>query len=120
MVVGLGVDIVEIDRIREAMKNPRFIEKVLTPMEREFCTSVEKVAGRWAAKEAILKAIGISFSFQEIEILPDELGVPKANIKSHKYDHKRLRLNISISHERKNAVAIAVLERTVLHVQHIL
>lgn len=119
MVVGLGIDIVEVDRIRRAMRNPRFIERVLTPMEREFCTTTEKVAGRWAAKEAIAKAIGLGFSWQEIEILPDELGAPRATIRSNKYDSKRLRLNISITHERRNAVAVAVLERTVLHVSQV-
>ncbi len=59
MIVGLGIDIVEVARIAEAMKNPRFIERILTPIEREFCTTPQKVAGRWAAKEAIAKAVGL-------------------------------------------------------------
>ena len=119
MVVGLGIDIVEIERIRRAMRNPRFIERILTPMEREFCTTVQKVAGRWAAKEAIAKATGLAFTWQEIEILPDELGAPRATIRSNRFDLKRLRLNISITHERSNAVAVAVLERVVLQTSYI-
>ena len=88
-------------------------------MEREFCTTVQKVAGRWAAKEAIAKATGLAFTWQEIEILPDELGAPRATIKTNRFDLKRLRLNISITHERSNAVAVAVLERVVLQTSYI-
>lgn len=115
MVVGLGIDIVEVDRIREAMENPRFVYRVLTDMERELCKTPSEVAGRWAAKEAVFKAVGLPLGWQEIEILPDELGIPSVTIHSNEFDLKRLRLKVSISHERRNAVAVAILERVVLH-----
>jgi len=117
MVVGLGIDLVEVARIKKAMENPRFVYKILTDAEREYCgDSAMKVAGRWAAKEAIYKALGISITWLDVEILNDELGSPRARIMSHQFDAKRLRLNVSITHERGHAAAVAVLERIVMQV----
>ncbi len=106
---------VEIERIRHAMKNPRFVERILTPAEREICTTAQKVAGRWAAKEAVAKAVGLALTWHDVEILPDELGQPVAKVASRHMDPSRLRLKVSISHERNNAVAVAILERLVIH-----
>ena len=115
MIVGLGIDIVEIERIRRAMQNPRFLERILTPAEREYCTSAQRVAGRWAAKEAVAKAVGLQLSWQDVEILPDETGEPRAKVDSRHLDPGRMKLKVSISHERKNAVAVATLERIQFH-----
>ncbi len=113
MIVGIGSDLVEIGRIEQAMARRGFLERVLTPLEREFCVTPSQVAGRWAAKEAIFKAVGLQLTWQEIEVLPDELGAPKPTIHSHHFDHGRLRLHISITHERRHAMAVAILERIV-------
>ena len=115
MIVGLGIDIVDIERIGNAMKNPRFVERVLTPAEREICTTPQRVAGRWAAKEAVAKAVGLALTWHDVEILPDELGEPQAKVASRHFDPARLRLKVSISHERNNAVAVAILERLSFH-----
>jgi holo-[acyl-carrier protein] synthase len=114
VIVGLGIDIVEVVRIRKAMANPRFVERILTPAEREYCKTVQQVAGRWTAKEAVAKAVGLSLTWQEVEILPNELGEPTAKVASRHFDPSRLRLRVSISHERNNAIAIAILERVVI------
>jgi holo-[acyl-carrier protein] synthase len=114
VIVGLGIDIVEIDRIRKAMANPRFVERVLTPAERAYCKNAQQVAGRWAAKEAVAKAVGLALTWHDVEILPNELGEPTAKVASRHLDPSRLRLKVSISHERKNAVAVAILERIVI------
>lgn len=118
MVVGLGIDLVEVARIKKAMENPRFVYKILTDAEREYCgDSPMRVAGRWAAKEAIYKALGIAtITWLDLEILPDELGMPRVQVRSNSFDTKRLRLNISITHERGHAAAVAVLERVVMQV----
>lgn len=117
MVVGLGIDLVEVARIRRAMENPRFVYRILTEREREYCgNSPMRVAGRWAAKEAIYKAVGIEINWQDVEILPDEFGSPRVGVLTHKLDMKRLRLNVSITHERSHAAAVAVLERLVIQV----
>jgi len=117
MVVGLGIDLVEVDRIRRAMENPRFVYRILTDAEREFCTSPARVAGRWAAKEAIYKAVGLTtLTWHDIEITNDPFGAPTARILTNQWDGKRLRLNVSISHEKNHAIAVAVLERLVIQV----
>jgi len=96
------------------VKHPRFLERILTPAERTYCNTPLRVAGRWAAKEAVAKAVGLELSWQDVEILPDETGQPVAKVASRFLDPVRLRLKVSISHERKNAVAVAVLERLTL------
>lgn len=113
MVVGVGIDLVEIKRVKKAMENPRFIDRILTPREAEFCVKPEQVAGRWAAKEAIYKAVGLNLKWQEVEILPNELGVPSATIRSASFDPGRLRVHVSITHEKTHAAAVAILERIV-------
>ena len=113
MIVGLGVDLVEIDRIRRAMENPRFAQRILTPLELEFATTPSRVAGRWAAKEAIYKAVGLPMTWQDIEILPDETGKPKATIEPRFFDPGRLWLHLTITHERNHAIGFAILERLV-------
>jgi phosphopantetheine--protein transferase-like protein len=112
------MDIVEIARIRHAMRRPSFIARILTEQEREFCVTPVQVAGRWAAKEAIYKALGIPLRWQQIEILPDPLGAPRAEIKSAHYDPGRLKLKITISHERSYATAVAIVERVVYQAPH--
>ena len=113
MIVGLGIDMVELNRIKRAMENPRFITKILTPAEQEYCTTLAKVAGRWAAKEAIAKAVGLQLTWHDVEILPDDMGQPTARVSSKFLDPVRYRLKVSISHERNHAVAVAILERLV-------
>jgi holo-[acyl-carrier protein] synthase len=117
VIVGLGVDIVEIARIQRAMERFAFIERILTPLEREFFIKPYQVAGRWAAKEAVAKAVGLQLTWQQVEILPDEIGAPKVVIRSPHFDPGRLRILVSISHERQHAIGMAVLERTVFHAQ---
>jgi len=114
MIVGLGTDLVEIARIERAMKNPRFVYRILTEREREICTTPQRVAGRWAAKEAVAKAVGLQLTWQQVEILPDELGAPRATVNSAYFDRRRLRLHVSITHERTHALATAILERNIL------
>jgi holo-[acyl-carrier protein] synthase len=110
MIVRVGLDIVEIARIKKAMERPGFRERILTPEERMLCTTPYRVAGRWAAKEAIAKAIGIQLTWHQVEILNDDTRAPFAVIHSPHFDTRRYRLHISITHERNTAAAVAVLE----------
>jgi len=116
MVVGLGIDLVEVDRIRKAMENRSFVYRILTDAGREICTTPSRVAGRWAAKGAIYKATGLSPKWHEIEITNDPFGAPSVRILTNQWDGNRLRLNVSISHEKNHAVAVAVLERITIQV----
>ena len=121
MVVGVGIDIVEVDRIRKALLRPNFSRRILTELEEIYCStstgfSALKVAGRWAAKEAVIKALGISLRMQDIEILNDPLGQPHVSIHDSKFDSKRLKIFVSITHERGHAAAVAVVERSILQI----
>lgn len=107
MILGLGIDLVRIERIERAMaRNPRFLERVLTPAERALADSAEWVAGRWAAKEAIAKAVPIRLSWQDVEVLPGLGGKPIARVLVPLEGS----LFVSITHERDHAAAVAALE----------
>lgn len=121
MIIGIGTDIVEIRRIETIMKRTSsFIEKSFTHNEIEYFKSKglkgNIVAGNFAAKEAISKAIGTGFrgfGLKDIEVLRDELGKPIVNLseKVHKLVNiKEFNMHISISHSKENAIAYAVME----------
>lgn len=121
MILGIGTDIIEIDRIKRAIeRTPSFLTKVFTENEIELFNSkafkIETIAGNFAAKEAVSKAIGTGirgFALNDIEILRDNLGKPivnisnlvKENIKSENYI-----FHLSISHSKSNAIAYVILE----------
>ena len=119
-ILDIGVDIVEIDRIKEALtKNERFLNKLFTKNEIEYFNSknfkVETIAGNFAAKEAISKAIGTgirNFKFSDMEILRNDLGKPVVktynNLKQICIDFNVLDIKVSISHSNKYAVANAI------------
>lgn len=110
MIIAVGVDIVEVARIEEAMKNLRFLERILTPSELKLATNVQFVAGRWAVKEAVAKAVSVRLTWQDVEILPDENGRPTAHVKNASFNSETDRLHVSISHERGHAVGLAIFE----------
>ena len=111
MIVGLGVDLVEVARIRRAMRQPRFLERIMTPAERTGALTAERVAGRWAAKEAVAKAVGIFLRWHDVEILNLESGQPVALVSCEAQDMAGQRVHLSISHVKGHAVAVAILER---------
>ncbi|MBN9500792.1 MAG: holo-[acyl-carrier-protein] synthase [Armatimonadetes bacterium 55-13] len=110
MILSVGLDLVEVSRIAAAMKNPAFLERILTAREREVITSPMRVAGRWAAKEAIAKAVGLHLSWQDVEVLPGPSGEPIVTIHHSDFDVTSRKIHISITHERGHAAAVAVLE----------
>lgn len=87
-VVGIGTDLVEINRMRELLeRRPRFIDRVFTQGERQYCDAAvdpsERYAVRFAAKEAVLKALGVGLGgadFADIEVTRIESGKPELNI----------------------------------------
>lgn len=122
MIVGVGVDIIEISRIKKAMeRNPNFVTKVFSKNEIEYLEGrnmrEESVAGRFAAKEAVSKAMGTGFSgfeLKDIEIDRTTLGKPIVCLKgkAKKIEKKlgKYKIHLSISHSKENAIAYAVLE----------
>ena len=120
MIIGIGTDIIEIDRVEMAIKNNKnFIKKVFTEKEIEMFNKrnmrSEVIAGNFAAKEAISKALGTGirgFSLIDMEILRDDFGKPVAYLNKVMENNinRKYKLNISISHNKTSAIAFAILE----------
>lgn len=121
MIRSVGVDIVEICRIEKMLHKwpERFLNRVFTPAEQAYCLAKSNaamhLAGRFAAKEAVLKVLGTGLrdvKWTEIEIIRDELGKPqvrlngKAGMLARKQEISAVL--ISISHSRAYAVAQAL------------
>ncbi|TCP65319.1 holo-ACP synthase [Baia soyae] len=122
MIFGIGTDIIEIERIAQ-IHLERFTKRILNEEEQIHLSSLSKrtieyIAGRFAAKEAISKAlgtgIGSQLSFHDISIVKDERGAPKAKIAEHItksfFEDQSIRIHLSISHSQRYAVATAVIE----------
>ncbi|WP_338955516.1 holo-ACP synthase [Fusobacterium nucleatum] len=121
MIIGIGNDIIEIERIEKAISKEGFKNKIYSQRELENIEKrgnrTETYAGIFSAKEAISKAIGTGvreFSLTDLEILNDDLGKPYVVV-SEKLD-KILRnkkedyqIEISISHSKKYAIAMAII-----------
>ena len=127
MIIGTGVDIVRIDRFESMQEKARFMKRVFSVSEREYLTNkgAQSMAGLFAAKEAISKALGTGFSgfFPcDIEILHDKNGKPfvmlhgKAQEIANVFVNKKgdytqspsFSIHISISHNQTDAIACAV------------
>lgn len=130
MIYGIGNDLVELERVRNMLEGPtgdRFKQRLLAPAEREQEAMrrgrrrLEFVAGRFAVKEAVSKALGTGIGgivgLQDIEVLADEAGRPVCTLSEA--SRERLgwseadgwRVHVSISHSETTAAAFAVIER---------
>jgi holo-[acyl-carrier protein] synthase len=117
----IGIDLIDIDRIVTILGRfpDRFRLRVLTEPEQRYCgRKPHRIAGRWAAKEAISKVLGLGVrgvGWREIEILPNRAGAPQVTL--HGRAARRAasldldEVSVSISHERQLAVAVAVAHR---------
>jgi holo-[acyl-carrier protein] synthase len=120
-----GIDIVELAKFKKTFqRHKKFVSDVFTEREQEYCLSMKKpfipFAGRFAAKEAFLKAIGrgmygpgIDHIFQEIEIIRHRSGEPRLSLKgwaAKASKKKRIKqLSVSISHSANYAIASVIL-----------
>lgn len=121
MIIGIGIDIIEINRIEKVIsRTSSFMEKSFTNNEIEYFKSKglkgNVIAGNFAAKEAISKALGTGFrgfGLKDIEVLRDDLGKPIVNLSCKIYkllDIKEFNMHVSISHSKEDAIAYAVME----------
>jgi holo-[acyl-carrier-protein] synthase len=118
----LGIDIIKVDRIRQALARfgERFPKRILTDTERAYVRDrPENLAGRWAAKEAVSKVLGLGVrgvGWREIEIVRLPTGQPTVQLHDRalrRADQLGMsRIAVSISHEQEYAVAIAFGIRT--------
>ena len=125
MIAGLGTDVVKTERIRLLLEKygDDFLKKILAEDElssgEKETLSPERLAGKWAAKEAVAKALGCGFgsscAVTDIHIAHDSFGAPTVTLSGAA--EKRARelgvgqIHISITHEKEYASSVAVLER---------
>ena len=124
MISGTGIDLVEVDRIRESIeKNERFKHLVFSAEEIQYCEKqanpYQSYAGRFAAKEALFKALGTGWrgnlAFNEVSVVNDHWGKPLLQLLGD--THKTVEalgspiLHVSISHTRSYATAIVIIEK---------
>ena len=120
MIFGIGTDIIEIRRMEKSVLSPRFLEKVFSAEEQEYCEArgkqrIQSYAARWAAKEAFTKALGTGLSggsMAEIEILSGENGKPYLKLSEdwQKQLPKGARVHVSLSHVKEYATAECLIE----------
>ena len=123
-IYGIGTDIVDVDRIKNSLKNKNFIDRIFNEKEILKCKkvndSINCFAKRFAAKEAFSKALGTGISdgvnFNEIVILNNKSGKPYINIigqtkkiLNKKFKRKKSKISLSLSDEKKYAVAFVTI-----------
>ena len=122
MIIGIGTDIIEIERVKRAINNRHFVERVYTVKEQNYCKSrgqqaSASYAARFAGKEAFFKALGtgIVCNLTDVEILNDELGCPHVFLTGKAAEFfskmKAKKIHISLSHSRNYAVATCTIEK---------
>jgi len=124
MVIGIGIDIIEIDRIKTSIENfgDQFLNRIYTKTELDYCLSksnkYQHLAARFAAKEAIYKAFSTGMeneelSWQDIEIYNEPNGMPVARLteKFNSFLTSGKSLKISISHSRDYVACVAIIYR---------
>lgn len=121
MILGTGIDIVEIDRIEAAISRERFIQRVFTAAEQTYCNGrgrqrASSYAARFAGKEAVLKAFGtglVGGELLNIEIMPNSEGCPQVFLTGYFADYAAglgvTNIYISLTHARQYAAANVIL-----------
>ena len=121
MVLGIGIDIIEIDRIKKSVDKfgDLFINKIFTETEKEYClgkkNQYQHLAARFAAKEAIAKSLATGWSkgfrWKDIEIYNEKSGLPRVNLLGNLKDfvNKDKSLQITMSHSQNYVTCFAIL-----------
>lgn len=123
MIIGIGIDIIEITRVKQAIRKEYFVRKVFTKREIEYCQAqgvqvASSYAARFAAKEATVKALGIGFrqgGMLDIEIINDDFGKPQLFLRARYQEYAEQlgvkNIFVSLSHSKDNAIAYVLLEK---------
>ena len=123
MIFGIGTDIIDVKRVEKMVtRGKQYLETIFTEKEMEYCEAKarksEHYAARYAAKEAILKALGTGWrgglAYSDVEIINEELGQPQVQVRGkvkNFFDHHQIQqTSISLSHTREIAIAVIILE----------
>ncbi len=121
MIIGIGVDITEVGRIKKNLENDRFVKKVYSRKEEEYLISrkfnAQTAAGLFASKEAVAKSLGTGFSNfgpRHVEILKNDDGKPYVNLTGNAFKRAKelgiTNIHLSISHTEEYATAFCIVE----------
>ena len=124
MIVGIGVDIVEVERVKDLLTRyrDRFVRRVFTDAEARYARGsvreAERLAGRFAVKEAVLKAFGTGKSqgmlWQDVETVRGPMGKPEVILYGKALKHMKNmngnRIHVGITHDGGKAVAFVIIE----------
>ena len=121
-IIGTGVDLVEVPRFQKSMKRwgSRFLGRIFTPKELAYArshraSSQQHLAARFAAKEAVVKALGapkgLGLEWKDLEILNEPSGQPKAFFHGSMRRWANCRVHLSLTHTQRYAVATAFITR---------
>jgi holo-[acyl-carrier protein] synthase len=124
MILGIGTDIIKVERIKKAIEKPEFKAKVFTEREIAYCDknkSGESYAARGAAKEAFFKALGTGWigemKITEVEILNDSEGKPEIILSGNVLEVFKAKgggnIHLSLSHIKDTAIAFVVIEKAI-------
>lgn len=123
MIVGIGTDIVEVERIKNSIENygKRFLDRIFTQTEQDYSELFKEnkyvhYAARFAAKESFSKAIGTGitkgFKFKEVSIKNEKTGKPNVILEGEmKEKYGDLKIEVSLSHTDHNAIAYLIIEK---------
>lgn len=115
MIIGIGIDLIEVDRVKKALEeHPRFLDRVFTPEEVRYSrgkrNAAQHLAARFAAKEAFFKALGRRIAWAEVGVVHLTSGRPALDIQSAE-NLGFTRAHLSLTHLRSYAQAMVVLEK---------
>ena len=120
MILGTGIDIIEIQRVKDAFSTERRRNRIFTSREIEcFGENHSRMAGFFSAKEALSKALGTGIrgiSFREMEIQKDQEGKPYFNMEllgphlKRIFRTEKVSVHLTISHDRERAIAMVIIE----------
>ncbi len=122
MIFGIGTDIIEVARVRQALMSEALKERVFSKREIDYCSpdkTGQSFAARGAAKEAFFKAMGTGWRdkmhLHEVEILNDELGKPYIELSGETQSVFQEKCNgkiyVTLSHIKEHAVAFVIIEK---------
>jgi holo-[acyl-carrier protein] synthase len=124
MIIGTGVDVAEVERLQEAIERhgERFLHRVFTPLEIDYCrahrNATERLAARFAAKEALMKALGTGWRkgirWRDIEVANASSGKPELKLSGKALEIFQAlggaRLHLSLTHTESIALAQVIIE----------
>ena len=121
IILGTGVDLVEVPRFEQAVSRwgDRFLERIFTPEERAYArsrkTMMQHLAARFAAKEAVVKALGapkgLGLEWKDLEITRSSAGQPKAVFRGSMKRWAKYTVHLSLTHTSEHAIATAFVVR---------